>query len=102
MVTRWRAGPAWGLLVGFVAVPVQAGERKEFPLKYRLSLQTVQEVGAGGQTLALTSDKPVLKEEPTYRSREPLYAALELGAKNESFTLVLDSAAGADRGYDTL
>jgi hypothetical protein len=101
MATRWLAGAVCGFLLALPVASIQAGEKKEFLLKYRLSLQITQEVGAGGQILTLTTQKPALKAEPPYQSREPLYAVLELGVKKEPFTLVVDSS-GPGRGYDTL
>jgi hypothetical protein len=91
-----------GLLVVGMAGGAAAGEGKEFPLKYRLSVTVAEEVGTSGQTLTILGDPPRLKSEPRYASPRPLYSVLSLGAGPEEFHLVLDSSERRDRGYDTL
>jgi hypothetical protein len=90
------------LLLSLWTVPALAGDRKEFPLKYRLSVHITDEVGPGGQPLPFVPRPASLKAEPSYRSPEPLYAILKLGVKAEAFPLVLDCSSGATRGYDIL
>jgi hypothetical protein len=82
--------------------PGGVGAGKEFLLKYRLSVNIAREVGPGGQVLHVTPRPAFVQDEPSYRSREPLYATLFLGPKDERFTLVLDNSQGGDRGYDIL
>jgi hypothetical protein len=103
--TRCLAGVLLGLGVAS-ALPQhsQASEDapREFLLKYRLLPTISQEFYTSGQSLAALRDKPPLKEEPTYRSRQPIYRILRLGVKEQCFTVVLDSSRGEARGYDTL
>ena len=96
--------PGWAglLLLGLLAQPLEAGERKEFPLKYRLTAQVAEELGAGGQELTLTARRPPLKQEPAYRSPHPLYAHVKVGINEEQIPLALDQSQGGERGYDTL
>ncbi|MBV9123843.1 MAG: hypothetical protein JO112_10840 [Planctomycetes bacterium] len=106
---RWLA---WGLLLGFLVVTenrAAGGDaRREFPLKYRLTVNDAEEVGLGGQFLPLSDGKDPLagkvslREEPHYKSPKPLYATFRLGTGKDPYTLVLDSSAGQDHGYDLL
>jgi hypothetical protein len=82
--------------------PVQQGTRKEYFLKYHLSVNVTREVGPGGQNVQFVARPASLQEEPKYQSREPLYATLYLGSKKDPFTVVLDSSSGADHGHDIL
>src|SRR5713226_527093 len=91
-----------GTSLVLMALSVQAGERKEFPLKYRLSMNITEEVGSVGQNLQPSTTKIPLKEEPKYHSANPLYASVRLGAKKEAYTLVLDHSKGEKLGYDIL
>jgi hypothetical protein len=88
--------------LGLLALPVQAGERKEFFLKYRLSRNITEEVGADGQYVEPTPARLGLTEEPKYHSRQPLYATARLGARKETYTLVLDHSKDQPLGYDIL
>jgi hypothetical protein len=92
----------WASAALFLAGPALAEGRKEFPRTSRLSLQLTEAVGDGGQFLPPTARKPRVKEEPKYRSSQPLYVTVRLGARRDPFTLVLDSSRGADRRYDLL
>jgi len=102
MLARWVFRLVGGSFLGLMALPVQAGERKEFTLKYRLSTNITAEVGPCGQYLQPATTKIALKEEPKYQSRQPLYASVRLGAKKDPFTLVLDNSKGEALGYDIL
>jgi hypothetical protein len=105
LAVRWVPG----LLLGLLASPAWAldppageGGPEEVPLKYQPMPVFPQPFATGGQSLGVPKDRPPLKEEPKYRSWQPLYRILRLGAKEREFTAVLDSSRGEARGYDTL
>jgi hypothetical protein len=98
-----------GLLLALLSFPAygaepraEDGARKEYLLKYRLSVNITRELGTGGQALELTARPSNVREEPKYRSREPLYTTVSLGPNRDTFTLVLDHSKGGDRGHDLL
>jgi hypothetical protein len=95
---------AWSVLVVGPALGDDRAPsgRREFPLKYRLTVNIANEVGYGTQYLQPAEMKAPLKEEPKYLSPRPLTATFNLGAKAEKFRIVLDCSTGRDRGYDVL
>jgi len=67
MSARWLFALAWSILALFPAIHAQAGNppaagRKEFFLKYRLSVNINEEVYSSGQDLEPQTSKPRLKE----------------------------------------
>ncbi len=102
MRNQWILRLVGAICLVITALPVQAGERKEFPLKYRLSTDIAGEYGSEGQYLQPRTRRIALKEEPKYHSRRPLYATMRLGAKKDPYTLVLDNSTGQRLGYDIL
>jgi hypothetical protein len=107
MSIRWLSGLLATTVVALGTLPAAAGEdasgRREFALKYRLAGSRItEECGYGGQFLQPTRNRPALKEEPKYRTKEPLYATFHLGAKKEAYALALDRSGGDQGGYDIL
>jgi hypothetical protein len=102
MASCWQRLLGSGLLLGLLTGPANADGPREFPLKYRLSVNVTEEVGFSGQGLRLIAPPASIKQEPRYHSPQPLYAQVLLGVRRTPFTLVLDSSAGRDHGYDLL
>jgi hypothetical protein len=77
---------------------------KLFPLKFRLTMQAQEECGSGGQWVTPTTaaTRAGLKTQPKFRSRQPLFASMQIGARRDNVGLVLDASSGEDRGYDIL
>lgn len=90
--------PTFILLFG----SAQPAAGTEFPLKYRLTLNIAEEVGAVGQPLTILGDPPKLKEEPRYNSPKPIYSTLLVGPNQDEHALVLDTSTNDGLEYDCL
>ncbi len=80
----------------------RAENKREFPLKYRLSVNVSDEVATATQQLTLLADRVKLNSEPTYHSPKPIYSTMLVGAQQDELGIVLDTSSENGRDYDCL
>jgi hypothetical protein len=84
------------------AAPVAEPPGKKTFLKHRLTVSVIEEVGATGLEIALSSEPAKAIRFPTIRSSQPGFGTLSVGDRPDAVNLLLDSTTAEKGLYDLL